>query len=444
MLDFYRILCIMNMIVFISCFFIFMDRKGYKYKFKLNISFVLLLILTIFFTIRGIPFGGVSLWILIPIILLLFLISKIIYEINIKKSFINSVMYSLVYILIECIIFWILSMSTNYLSEGMGVLNLGINSLIIFVGVYFFDKLEKLYNKNKYFLYIGLTIIINIFIIIFVNISTKKISDLYSIVMKNDVEYNNIVNTIKVVGFMESVFPYILTIINIILIFIFINSIKSEKEKAKMQFVNEKLDMQYKYYLMVKESQEKMKQVYHDMNNHMKNIKYLKDGNKDVDKYINNIENEVQSSKNIYNSENVLLDIILHEKSKDCIKNNINFSVGVDFSKCEFIERIDISSIFSNLIDNGIEACNKIDNDMEKYITIKSTFIKGYFVVRCENSKINKVLFKDNKIFTSKKDKFLHGIGLESIKSSIKKYNGELKVKDSEYSFLVSIYIPVE
>ncbi|WWD85348.1 hypothetical protein TEGL_38160 [Terrisporobacter glycolicus ATCC 14880 = DSM 1288] len=444
MLDFYKILCIMNMIIFIYCFFILMNRKGYRYKFKLNISFILILILTIFSIMMGIPFGGVSLWVLIPIILLLFLISKIIYEINTKKSFINSVMYSLVYILIECSIFWILSMTTNYLSEGIGALNLGVNSLIIFVGVYFFDKLEKLYNKNKYFLYIGLTIIINIFIIIFVNISTRKINDLYNIVMKNNIEYNNIINTVKISAFMESVFPYIIFIINIILMSIFLNSVKSEKEKAKMQFVNEKLDMQYKYYLMVKESQEKMKQVYHDMNNHMKNIKYLKDGNEDVDKYINNIENEVQSSKNIYNSGNVLLDIIFHEKSKDCIKNNINFNVSVDFSKCEFMEMIDISSIFSNLIDNGIEACNKIDNDMEKYITIKSTFIKGYFVVRCENSKINKVLFKDNKIFTSKKDKFLHGIGLESIKSSIKKYNGELKVKDSEYSFVVSIYIPVE
>ncbi|WP_263330168.1 hypothetical protein [Paraclostridium sp. AKS73] len=56
---------------------------------------------------------------------------------------------------------------------------------------------------------------------------------------------------------MQSTFPYILFIINIILISIFINSIKSEKEKAKRAIVNEKLDMQYKYYLMVKESQEK-------------------------------------------------------------------------------------------------------------------------------------------------------------------------------------------
>ena len=126
------------------------------------------------------------------------------------------------------------------------------------------------------------------------------------------------------------------------------------------------------------------------------------------------------------------------------MENNIDFNVGIDFRKCDFIEMIDISSIFSNLIDNAIEACNKIDDNIEKYITIKSTFIKGYYVVRCENSKTNKVIIKNSKIFTSKKDKFLHGIGIDSIKSSIKKYNGELKIKDSESKFIATIHIPVE
>ncbi|WP_227451059.1 ATP-binding protein [Clostridioides sp. ES-S-0108-01] len=263
--------------------------------------------------------------------------------------------------------------------------------------------------------------------------------------IKNNIEYNNIIYTVKVSSFIKYVFPYILSVINIILIFIFVKSVKSEKEKVKMELVNEKLDMQYKYYLMVKESQEKMKRIYHDMNNHMENIKLLKNSSEEVNKYINNIENEVKSTKNIYNTGNVLLDIILYEKSKICIENNIDFNVGIDFSQCDFIEMIDISSIFSNLIENAIEACNKIDdNNIEKYILIKSTFIKGYYVVRFENSKINKVIIKSNKIFTSKKDKFFHGIGLESIKSSIKKYNGELKIRDSEHKFIVTVHIPFE
>lgn len=127
------------------------------------------------------------------------------------------------------------------------------------------------------------------------------------------------------------------------------------------------------------------------------------------------------------------------------MEGNIDFKVGIDFSKCEFIEMIDITSIFSNLIDNAIEACNNInDKDINKYITIKSTFIKGYYVIRCENSKMNKIIVKNNKIFTTKKDKFFHGLGIENIKSSVKKYDGELKIKNDDYKFIASIYIPIE
>lgn len=445
MLDFYYVLARINMVIFIVLFFMLMNKRGYAYNIKTNIRFILILILLIALIKDGMPFGVVVLQILIVIISILSLICKITYKIDMKESIINSLMYSLFYIFIECSIYWILQCSLKYEAIHMIILDIAINFIIIFTGIYFFDRLQKIYNDKKYYICIILTIPVNVVIILFLNISDEKIGDLYSIVVKNNIEYTHLLDTIVISGFMQSTFPYILFIINIILISIFINSIKSEKEKAKRAIVNEKLDMQYKYYLMVKESQEKMKQVYHDMNNHMENIRSLKNSSEDVNEYINNIEDEVKNNKNIYNTGNALLDIILYEKSKDCIKNNIDFSVGIDFSKCEFIDMIDISSIFSNLIDNAIEACNKIDdNNIEKYITIKGIFIKSYYVVRCENSKTNKVIIKNNKILTSKKDKFLHGIGLDSIKSSIKKYNGELKIKNSEFKFITSIHIPFE
>lgn len=445
MLGIHRALGTVNMFIFIFCFFMLMNKIDYVYNCKINLKSIVILLLSIWSVVMGMPFGVVSLQPLISTVLILTLICKCVYNINIKKSIINSLTYSLVYILIECSIYWFLFMTFSYIGNYIYALNLGINFLIVFTGIYFLDKIQKLYNYNKYLLYISLTITVNIFILVLLNVLISASNDLYRIVINNNIEYNNILYMSKISSFIEYVFPYILGITNIILIFIVANSIKSEKEKVKLELVNEKLDMQYKYYLMVKESQEKMKQVYHDMNNHMENIRSLKNSSEDVNEYINNIEDEVKNNKNIYNTGNALLDIILYEKSKDCIKNNIDFNVGIDFSKCEFIDMIDISSIFSNLIDNAIEACNKIDdNNIEKYITIKGIFIKSYYVVRCENSKTNKVIIKNNKILTSKKNKFLHGIGLDSIKSSIKKYNGELKIKNSEFKFITSIHIPFE
>lgn len=445
MLDYFYILCMINMAIFIIFFFALMKKRGYTCKCKSKTKLVLTSILVIALIIWRMPFGTVALFILIRIILSLFLICKTIYKIDTKKCITNSVIYTLVYILIECSIYWILQLSPRYVALNLLELNLIITFIVIFTCIYFFDKIQKFYDNKRYYIYIILTITVNLVIVIFFNISEKKIGDFYSVLVKNNLEYISLVDTIMFSFYMKNIFPYLLFIINVILISIFINSIKSEKEKVKTQFLNEKLDMQYKYYLMAKESQEKMKKVYHDMNNHMENIKRLKDNSEDVNKYINNIEDEVKNVKNIYNTGNLLLDIILYEKSKVCMEGNIDFKVGIDFSKCEFIEMIDITSIFSNLIDNAIEACNNInDKDISRYITIKSTFIKGYYVIRCENSKMNKVIVKNNKIFTTKKDKFFHGLGLENIKSSVKKYDGELKIKNDDYKFIASIYIPIE
>lgn len=139
----------------------------------------------------------------------------------------------------------------------------------------------------------------------------------------------------------------------------------------------------------------------------------------------------------------MILDIVLNEKQVDCNENNINLFCDINFSKCNFIEMIDVCSIFSNILDNAIEACNKIKND-EKYIKIRGTFVKSYYVIRCENSKVNKIKIKNNRIISSKKDKFIHGIGLKSVKSSLKKYDGELEIEDFEDKFLVQIYIPID
>ncbi|HBF6607483.1 TPA: ATP-binding protein, partial [Clostridioides difficile] len=321
MLDSVYSLAIINMVIFIALFFMLMNKTGYTYRCKTNIQLILILILS--------------------------LICKITYQINIKKATINSVIYSLLYILIGCSIYWILQFSWKYVGHYILKVNTVINFIVIFIGVYFFDILHKIYNNKKYYLYIILTIAVNVVIVLFLNISTEKMEDLYTIVTKNHIEYSYNVYTMYFSLFMKNTFPYILFIVNVLLISIFINSIKSEKEKIKAEFVSEKLDMQYKYYFTVKESQEKMRQVYHDMNNHMKNIKSLKNSSEDVNKYIDGIEDEVKNTKNIYNTGNVLLDIILYEKSRLCMENNIDFNVGIDFSKCEFIEMIDVSSIFS-------------------------------------------------------------------------------------------------
>ncbi|WP_131038145.1 sensor histidine kinase [Clostridioides difficile] len=299
--------------------------------------------------------------------------------------------------------------------------------LIVLIPLLKFIRLKTKINKRDC-IYLSIPLIANIIgvIVIFEFIFKDKIIDS---------KESLIILTISTVFLLSN-----LSLVSIIGRIIKDNSLKIEYEITK-----KRMNMQYKYYLNLQEYQLKIRKLYHDMNNHIICIQNVYGKNEFADKYIKDINKQIKECNTIFNTQNMILDVILSDKKSICDMNNIYFLVDINFLECNFIEMPDICSIFSNIIDNAIEACIKIkDNSIEKYITIKSTFIKGYYIIRCENSKMNKVIIKNNKIFTSKKDKFLHGIGIESIKSSIRKYNGELKIKDSEYKFIVTAHIPIE
>jgi sensor histidine kinase regulating citrate/malate metabolism len=140
----------------------------------------------------------------------------------------------------------------------------------------------------------------------------------------------------------------------------------------------------------------------------------------------------------------MILDIILNDKKNICQSKGIDLFADINFKECDFIDVADVCSIFSNMIDNAIEACEKIENNnIVKKIKIKGTIVKKLYVIKCENTKTNKVELKNGLAITDKKDKFLHGVGISSMKTSIETYNGNLEVNDLENKFLVNICIPL-
>ncbi|WP_195938145.1 sensor histidine kinase [Romboutsia sp. 1001713B170131_170501_G6] len=238
--------------------------------------------------------------------------------------------------------------------------------------------------------------------------------------------------------------PKLIGASSIVLILLFRQIVKENKKKAQNELMKNKLDMQYAHYLSIQESHMKVKKLYHDINNHIYCIDNLKNNSKEVNEYVNNLKDEIKEFKSIYNTGNMILDIIINEKSELCNKKGIKFICDINFSKVNFIKPIDVSSIFANILDNAIEACDKIhDKNINKYIRVKGTISKSYFVLKCENSKVNSIKINKNRLITDKMDKFMHGIGIQSVKSSLEKYNGEILFEDKKDKFILNIYIPL-
>lgn len=239
-------------------------------------------------------------------------------------------------------------------------------------------------------------------------------------------------------------FTVLLMIASSIMLLIVIGKIvQDDKLKLEYELINERINLSHKNYENMIQAQEKLRYVYHDLKNHMICMKSY-DTKEEIISYINNLEFQINDFENLRNTGNKTLDIILNDKIHLCKKYNIEFKDSINISKLNFIKENDICAIFANALDNAIEACININDEIEKRIEVKATYINGFAVIKFINTKINDIKFTGDRIKISKEDNKIHGIGLASIKYIVNKYDGEVVVNYSENEFILKIMIPIK
>lgn len=225
-------------------------------------------------------------------------------------------------------------------------------------------------------------------------------------------------------------------------------NIYSYKLDYENKIIKDNVLKEHNYYKKINKEKDKVRSLYHDMKNHMICIRNLcEDKNFDkVLEYIDSMEININNYNKLspdFNTGSMILDSILRVKKTICIEKGIDFYVDMDFSKNDFIDMVDICTIFSNVIDNAIEACDKIySQEIPKKIILKSKYIDRFCIILIENTKINEIKQRKNLIFTSKKNSYMHGIGLNNVKKIVVKYFGEMMVNYSKNTFTIKIMIP--
>lgn len=302
-----------------------------------------------------------------------------------------------------------------------------VSKVFLFIGIILFKYFRLSLNfKPKDMILIGIPILSNIVSLLLI------------------FEYNLRVHTITKENL--SIFVLAISLIvssSIILLIVIGKIVKDDKIKLKSELINERIKENYKSYENINEIHDKLKYVYHDLKNHMICIKNF-DTKDEIISYIDNLEFQISDFENFKNTGNKTLDIILGEKIGICKKYNIQIEDNINLSKLKFIKDNDICTIFANALDNAIEACININNELEKIIEIKATYINGFAIIKFRNTKVNDIKFINEHIQTSKNDDNIHGIGLASIKYIVNKYDGETIVNYSDNEFILKIMIPIK
>lgn len=226
-----------------------------------------------------------------------------------------------------------------------------------------------------------------------------------------------------------------------ILIRVFRNISNLKKIKADNELLNLQLNYQLKYYHSIKEKNLNLKSYKHDMLNHWNTVYILINNNniQDSKKYISNLINKFSNEKKtIIDTCNPVLDAILTEKIELATNKNISVYTDIFINKNLKIDLLDFCIIFANLLDNAIEATSKANNN--KYIKIKLISKNNMLICKIINS-IDENVHINKTFATTKKDKSCHGIGLKNVTNAIKKYNGELSIDYTNFTFIVSFIL---
>lgn len=227
-----------------------------------------------------------------------------------------------------------------------------------------------------------------------------------------DYEVLKNLDTLGIIGIVLSI------IADIVLLYVLIHGAKKEKlekELEKVRYLNEiesernrMMENRQKELLEMKKSFEKR---IAEINNNMAS------GDKEsAEQNIGMLQKELERSKPNTYCKHAVVNAVLSEKEKVC--KDLGFSLEADLmipAKLE-VEPLNMCSIFSNLMDNAIEAVEVLPQN-ERKIRVQSEMRGSYLFVKVENPAAKEHVYR--------KRRKEHGYGTQILEDIAKKYEGQ-------------------
>ena len=193
-----------------------------------------------------------------------------------------------------------------------------------------------------------------------------------------------------------------------------------------------------------------IRKVRHEMKNHMANIKGLAGAGEygEIEEYVRRMDETMQELEYKYVTGNAVTDVIINDKCRRAEKAGIRFDA--DFRYGGEIPVFDMGIILNNLLDNAIEACEKLETG-KGFVRLSLKRKKQFLILYVENSFDGAVpVSKGSPLPPTTKQSILpgiiteHGIGLENVRDIAERYFGGVNIKVKGDVFHVTVMLQQE
>lgn len=200
------------------------------------------------------------------------------------------------------------------------------------------------------------------------------------------------------------------------------------------------LKLQLEHYESYEKYIEITRRFRHDIKNHnFLILTLIKKGDyRGAIGYINSLTENIFDIPYEQITNNKIIDAVMIGAIEKTKRLNINFEYKINNVENLNIDDVDLSSVFSNILNNAIEACERMPINNRKILLIVNSR-SNVLAIEISNT-YSGIVRKDGSRFkTIKGNDRDHGLGMNNLKEIVKKYNGIFNTEHDEKIFKVSM-----
>lgn len=259
---------------------------------------------------------------------------------------------------------------------------------------------------------------------------------LLSILLLAILEYSILGHLVESFSFSYlAIYKYYATTADLLILYLQFSLLAKQSYKRKYYMTEMLREKDRRNYEIKKNTIEEMNQRVHDLKHILSSITPYMNQEK-----LYSLQSSVRKYEAIFRTGCLPLDVVLADKWEYCQKNDIRFTFLGDGKELDFMEEGDLYILFTNIIDNAIDALIDIKDENKRTISLTLSRKENVLLLLCQNYYLHPLIYNSKgNIMTSKDNKEFHGYGLKSISSAIEKYDGHLTITSKDNIFSLSI-----
>jgi len=230
--------------------------------------------------------------------------------------------------------------------------------------------------------------------------------------------------------------------ISLVVFLLFEMFVKEEEEQLDLLSRVHLMETEQSFYKQIDVMYSDMRQWRHDYKNHLLTLQsIIESGNTERSiEYLTQMLGEPLRFDNILNIGNSILDSIVSAKLSYANSHDIDITVKAVYPDSLAVSDADLCSIVGNLLDNAIEACERM-KEGKRFIDFSIDTKKKMCILTIRNS-FSVIEFK-NGCYISSKVGLYHGQGIRHIDELVAKHQGHVLREHSNGVFVTQIMLPL-